>query len=298
MSSPVAATSSPVAQWGARGRHRHLAGHDVFTLDVPATAGEEAEPLLVLHGFPTSSFDFHLVLPALTQKRRVLLLDFVGFGLSDKPDIRYSIEMHADVVVAFVADAGVSELALLTHDMGDTVGGELLARQADGSWPVDVVRRVLTNGSIYIEDAHLSDGQQLLLSLPDEKLAVGLVDGAAMSSALRATFTPGAPVDEDELACAWELISRSDGHLLLPRLIRYVEDRRANQRRYTGAIEGHPSPLGVVWGVDDPIAVVSMTDRLGAARPDAEMRLLTGVGHYPMVESPATFTEAVSAFLD
>ena len=54
--------------------------------------------------------------------------------------------------------------------MGDTVGGELLARRAEGAWPVEVVHRVVTNGSIYIEQAHLTNGQQLLLELPDELL--------------------------------------------------------------------------------------------------------------------------------
>ncbi len=79
----------------------------------------------------------------------------------------------------------------------------------------------------------------------------------------------------------------------MPRLIRYIEERRRDEARYTGAIERHPSPLHVVWGVDDPIAVVGMTDRLRAARPDAVVELLDGVGHYPMIESPARFAAAV-----
>ena len=194
-----------------------LHGYDVFTIDVPAVS-EEAEPLLVLHGFPTSSFDFRPVVGHLAHRRRVLFLDFVGFGFSAKPDIRYSIEMHADVTMAFMGDVGVSEFSLLTHDMGDTVGGELLARHFEGRWPVDIVRRVLTNGSIYIEDAHLSDGQLLLLSLPDAALDLpAVVDGAAMAAALTATFSPGAEVEPGELAGACELIGHGNGQLLLPR---------------------------------------------------------------------------------
>jgi len=100
-------------------------------------------------------------------------------------------------------------------------------------------------------------------------------------------------VPDEELAAQWELIARADGHRLLPRLIRYIEERRRDEARYTGAIERHPSPLHVVWGVDDPIAVVAMTDRLRAARPDAVVELLDGVGHYPMIESPARFAAAV-----
>ena len=80
---------------------------------------------------------------------------------------------------------------------------------------------------------------------------------------------------------------------MLPRLIRYIEERRQNQARFTGAIESDPSPLHVAWGMDDPIAVASMVDTLCAARPDATVERLAGVGHYPMVEAPDRFLEAL-----
>ena len=147
-----------------------------------------------MHGFPTSSFDFHHVVDALAEHRRVLLFDMIGYGLSAKPDRAYTVDLQADVAQAFVADAGVSRLALLTHDLGDTVGGELLARQAEGRWPVEITRRVITNGSIYIEMAHLSTGQQLLLSLPDERLPdTAGIDGAALQASLAATFSAALP---------------------------------------------------------------------------------------------------------
>jgi pimeloyl-ACP methyl ester carboxylesterase len=193
-----------------------------------------------------------------------------------------------------VAEAGLSRLALLTHDMGDTVGGELLARQAEGGWPVEISRRVITNGSIYIEMAHLSTGQELLLGLPDEKLPDTIPnDGSTMSTSLAATYSPQTTPDQAELAAAWELISHRGGHQLLPRTIRYIEERRRNQARYTGAIETHPSPLAIVWGADDPIAVVEMATRLQTARPDASLTILDDVGHFPMVESARDFEEAV-----
>jgi pimeloyl-ACP methyl ester carboxylesterase len=283
-----------VREWDAAGERRELAGHAIFTLVAPALDGERDEPLLVLHGFPSSSYDFASVLDDLRRTRRVLLLDFLGYGLSAKPDQRYTLAEQADIAMAFTASVGVERIALLTHDMGDTVGGELLARQLDGSWPVEVTRRVLTNGSIYIDMAHLSPGQQLLLALPDEQMPPdGALDAASVQAGLAATFSAASTVPDDELAAQWELISRAGGHRMLPRLIRYIEERRRHEARYTGAIESHPSPLHVVWGVDDPIAVVAMTDRLLAARPDAVVELLDGVGHYPMIESPMRFAGAV-----
>src|SRR6202021_351736 len=125
-------------------------------------------------------------------------------------------------------------LALLPHDMGDTVGGELLARRAEGSWPVEVTRRVVTNGSIYIAQAHLTNGQQLLLSLPDELLAPGIpIDAASITRSLRQTFsaqTPAVPPGwpEDPVPAAAAQVVHDDGQLILPRLIRYIEEPRAN----------------------------------------------------------------------
>ena len=290
--------SPVVAAWERRGTYRTLAGLKTFTIDVAATGAETLEPLVVLHGFPSSSFDFHHVVDELARHRRVLLFDMIGYGLSAKPDRVYTIDMQADVAQAFVADAGVSTLALLTHDLGDTVGGELLARHAEGRWPVEVTRRVLTNGSIYIEMAHLSAGQELLLSLPDARLPDSAgIDGAAMQASLAATFSAGSRVEEAVMAGEWELISHDEGHLLLPRTIRYIEERRRNQARYTGAIESHPAPLAIVWGTEDPIAVATMATRLRGVRPDASLTWLEGIGHYPMLESPKNFLDAVAATL-
>ena len=291
-------------EWEASGTHRTLCGERVFTIDAPSIGAVRHEPLLILHGFPSSSFDYAAVLDGLRAGRRVLLFDMVGYGLSAKPDRAYSMALQADVASAFVAAVGVERLALLTHDMGDTVGGELLARRAEGRWGVEVTRRVLTNGSIYIDQAHLTDGQQSLLGLPDEVLPPGIpIDAASIARSLRETFSPLTPAvpdgwPEDPVPEAAAQVVHDEGHLLLPRLIRYIEERRANERRFTGAIETDSAPLHIVWGLDDPIAVPSMVDTLLAARPDATATLLEGVGHYPMVEAPARFLDAARHGLD
>jgi pimeloyl-ACP methyl ester carboxylesterase len=296
MSAPTGFATA--AEWEAIGQHRDLCEHDVFTVDAPSIGPETHEPLLILHGFPTSSFDFSAILDPLRAGRRVILFDGLGYGLSAKPDLHYTLALQADIAVALLAELGITRLGLLTHDVGDTVGGELLARRAEGSWPVEVTRRVVTNGSIYIDQAHLTNGQQLLLSLPDAKLTSDApVTAETITRSLRETFSPAVSLPPggsagDPLPATVEQIMGDDGHLLLPRLIRYIEERRQNESRFTGAIESDPSPLHIVWGMDDPIAVPSMVDTLLSARPDATVARLEGVGHYPMVEAPALFLAA------
>ena len=91
----------------AAGHYRRLAGHRIFVVDRPATTDLGREPLLVLHGFPTSSFDFHLVADELAQGRRLILVDFPGYGLSEKPDLPWTIDLAADTVAALTAELGL-----------------------------------------------------------------------------------------------------------------------------------------------------------------------------------------------
>jgi pimeloyl-ACP methyl ester carboxylesterase len=290
----VTATGDGVEAWAKHGAHHQALGHRVFVVDLRPTEAERSAgaPVLVLHGFPTSSHDWHQVLDELGRRHRIVLLDMLGYGLTDKPDQRYTLFEQADIVEAVARELKLEEITLVTHDMGDSVGGELLARDLDGTLPFDVTRRVLSNGSIYIEMAHLSDGQQLLLSLPDERLADGL-GRDALAAALRGTLAPDSTVPDEVLGIAAELVVRGDGDRLLPRTIRYVEERRRHEDRWTGAIERHPSPLTVVWGDADPIAVWPMAERLQDVRPDATLVRLRGIGHYPMLEAPDAFTSAV-----
>jgi pimeloyl-ACP methyl ester carboxylesterase len=286
--------NGPAEAWRGRGRMRTLGGHRIFTIEVPSRGRELHPPLLVLHGFPSSSFDFHRVVDRLAEDRRVVLFDMVGYGLSDKPDLHYTFGLQADIAMALVDELETDRLGLLTHDVGDTVGGELLARNLEGGWSVEITDRALTNGSIYMRWVRLSDGQRFLLDLPDQRLTAGSgPDRDTVVAGIAATFSPGTVVSPDELSAQWEMIAHLDGHLLLPRLIRYVEERRLHEERFTGAIERHPAPLTVVWGRDDPIAVVTMAEAL-ADLDGVRVHVLDGVGHYPMLEAPDRFLDALS----
>lgn len=296
----MSAAEELVADWAASGETIDAGGIAVWCARFPATATATtgAPPLLALHGFPTCSFDWRLVLPALRAGRDVVVLDFPGFGLSAKPDRRYGLRLSADAAEAVVDHFGLDHVDLLTHDMGDSVGGELLARSLEGTLRFTIGRRVLTNGSIYIDMAQLTAGQQMLLGLPDARVeGIGADGGANWARGVALTFAAGSEVDQDELDALALLANRDGGLGLLPRTIRYLEDRRAEERRFTGAIEVHPSPVGVVWGDQDPVAVLAMTDRFLEARPDAPRTVLTGVGHYPMIEAPDRFADAVLALL-
>ncbi len=287
--------SGIVRTWQASGSFIDTPEGRVFVRSVDAVEPDGSPTLFVLHGFPTSSFDFRLVLERLAHNRRVVLFDQIGFGLSDKPDRRYGIHLHADTAQRVLEHFSLDEVDLLTHDMGDSVGGELLARVVEGRVGTHIRRRVLTNGSIYLELAHLTTGQQLLSSLPDE--ATGPIPAENFVAGIAGTFARSFTPDPDEMAAHGELGETNGGLTLMARLIRYLEDRRREEDRYTGAIETHPSPLHIVWGELDPVADVAMSRRLLARRPDATLSILDSVGHYPMIEAPDRFVAEVLSAL-
>jgi pimeloyl-ACP methyl ester carboxylesterase len=279
-----------VRDWLDQGRFIEHEGRRIFVLDTNSHPGRS---VLILHGFPSSSFDWHLVVPELAKRSRVVTFDFLGFGLSDKPDAAYSLFAQADLAEKVAAECGVQRCVLVSHDMGDSVAAELLKRQAEGSLPFVVERSIVTNGSIFIEMAQLSAGQQLLLQLPDERLPEPLELGG-MRPGLRETFSSEHQPSDDELDAMVSLIRHNGGDQLLPRLIRYIEERRANQERWTSGLVGFTGPMTALWGEQDPIAVVAMTRHLKERRPETEVVTWPDVGHWPSLEAPERVSASIT----
>jgi pimeloyl-ACP methyl ester carboxylesterase len=294
-------TSQLVQDWESRGTRISVDGLEVFMIDAPAIGAESGDPLLILHGFPTASFDWRGVIePVRAAGRRVVLFDFLGFGLSDKPDVRYSIRGYADTAEAVARAARLERVVLVTHDLGDSVGGEILARSLEGTLDFEVTSRIITNGSIYMDLVQLTAGQQALLAAEDARFdlaALGIDPSVGFKGGVAGTFARPDDADEDEMTAQWELAAHNDGHQLLARTIRYIEDRRLEERRFTGAIEEHASPLHIIWGKLDPVAVYPMAIRLHEIRGEAPLVTLDDIGHYPMVEAPEAFSTAMLAGL-
>ena len=234
-----------------------------------------APPLLVLHGFPTSSIDFASVLPSLREGRRVVLVDLPGYGQSAKPDravlaVRPGRPGRGAARPAMGIDGG--RPAHPRH-------GRLRRRRAAGPQPrrharllgaVAACSATAASTSTWPTSPRASSSCCRCPTRRSTRTSAPDVD--ALSVALTATFAPaGSPAshpDLDHVRAAADLIVVSGGNRLLPRLIRYIEERRKHEDRWTGAIERHPAPLTVVWGDLDPIAVWEMTGRAGrAARP-------------------------------
>ena len=121
------------------------------------------ETLVILHGYPTSSFDYFKVLPALSKKYRVIIHDHLGFGFSDKPlDYSYSLIEQADVALQLWKQLGITKVTLLAHDYGTSVATEILARHNNQQIDLHIDKLIICNGSMHIELSKLRIIQKLL----------------------------------------------------------------------------------------------------------------------------------------
>lgn len=121
----MALAEIPLCVWRKRGQTFVFGGQTLRYW-----AAGQGEPLLLIHGFPTASWDWHYLWQPLAQRYRVIACDMLGFGDSAKPvNHDYSLLEQADLQQALLAHLNVDQpVHILAHDYGDSVAQELLAR--------------------------------------------------------------------------------------------------------------------------------------------------------------------------
>lgn len=258
-----------------------------FRIFCRVSAWSAAPWLTLLHGFPSSSWDYAKVLPGLEAGFRVLAFDFLGFGDSDKPRRWcYTIHQEADLTEAVWGHFGVRRTAIVAHDYGVSVAQELLARREQRAEAVEISGVSFLNGGLYA-DLHRPLAIQRLLRKP---LAGPLISALANERMFRrnfvAVFSPRHLPAREELNQHWRVLARRGGHRLAHRLIHYIADREQHCRRWEGAIESTRVPLQFVWGMADPVSGAHVAERIRARLPQARLVELTDVGHYPQLEVP------------
>jgi pimeloyl-ACP methyl ester carboxylesterase len=257
-----------------------------------------ATPILLLHGFPTSSHDFVKVWPRLAKKHPLIALDFVGFGMSDKPaTFGYGLFEQADVVLEVLQKLDVARVHIVAHDMGTSVATELCARRERGLLPIEMASLTLTNGSVFIELAHLAPAQHLLRAPKLGPIFARFASYTLFRRSMRKLFAEPDSVEESELREMWTLMSRDDGSARMAQIIDYIEQRHRYGRRWIGALERLDVPSLVLWGAHDPVAVLAIGERLGKTIPGTRLRVLRDLGHYPHVEGPDSFAAELLSFL-
>lgn len=254
----------------------------------------QGRPILLLHGFATSSYTWHAILPELSKNHRVIAIDLRGFGASDKPlDDRYSIQDQTEAVQAFIEQENLRDLTVIGHSYGGGITLTLALNAAQEKKPrirnivlIDTIAyrqpipiffkllQIPMVGDIgmTLVPPEIQAGQGLRLAYYDQDKISGqdvaeyanTLYSSAAKHALTKTIEQLIPENIDEIALRYKTIK-------LPTLI--------------------------VWCQQDKVVPVVLGLRLHEEMRSSELALFTHCGHMPQEEKPEDTVAAIQAFL-
>lgn len=275
-------------EWHAKGQSFSFKGHEIFF----RTDGDATLPTLVLiHGFPTCSWDWAKIWDQLLPHFHLVTLDMLGFGFSDKPKQNYSIFTQADIFDALLQHLNISQYHILAHDYGDTVAQELLARHHAAGHIQSVV---LSNGGLFPETHHPVLVQKLLLS-PLGFLIIKLFNYQKFKRNF--DHICAKRLSNEELTGYWNMLQYKGGVHIMHKLIAYMTERKQQRERWVGVLQQTQVPLRLIDGTLDPISGAHMVARYNELIKPEDVVELNDTGHYPQVESPEAFAQATLDFL-
>jgi pimeloyl-ACP methyl ester carboxylesterase len=221
--------------------------------------GTPGAPALVLvHGFPTSSIDYFALAGELGSEFDMFLLDFPGYGLSDKPPAPHVYSLFDDarlLVYAITQVWKLTEYRMLTHDRGSSVGMialEMLATQDPPAVPVDLI---LTNANIYLPLSNLTVFQTALLDPTTGRGTAAATTPEMLAAGLGAsTFMPRRTPEDPEIAALAKCFAHNDGIRVLPDTIQYLNERSAGETGWLEALSKSHVNTTVVWGIHDNVS--------------------------------------------
>ncbi|MDO6744042.1 alpha/beta hydrolase [Tenacibaculum soleae] len=278
------------ALWKSKGKIIKINNRNIFMID----EGNNDNTLVILHGYPTSSFDYYKALPFLTQHYRVIIHDHLGFGFSDKPlDYSYSLIEQADIALLLWQKLGLQNITLLTHDYGTSIATEIIARYNQNQLKVTVDKLILCNGSMHIELAKLRTIQKLLKNKITGKWVAKLANQAIFNQNIRNIYFDKSKISKAELNEMWFQINHNNGRNVIHLLSNYINERYFFWHRWIGALQRTKISTKIVWATHDPIAVKEIAEQLHKEIPNNKLFWLANTGHFPMLENPKEWCELV-----
>ena len=248
------------------------------------------EPIVLLHGFPTSSHLWSRVVPLLPDGHRVVVLDHLGYGRSDTatPSVALDLRSHADRVVAVLDHLGINFACIVGHDVGGGIAQSVAVRSphrvsrlclidsvAFDCWPT---RAVKVARAMMPLTRHLPPSW--ILSIVRSEMLRGYLDPE------RGTH------DVDVYLRPFLEESGRDA------LMQHMQALDATETQTLGArLKDIVSPTAILWGERDPFLPVSLGERLRAAIRGSTLEVVPGARHFLPEESAHTVAATVAALL-
>lgn len=260
-----------------------------------------APTVLLLHGFPSSSFMYRNLIPLLAPRYHVIAPDYPGFGFSDFPargDFDYSFDGYARLMKAFVDRLGVKSYALYIQDYGAPIGLRLALLD-----PKRVAALVVQNGNAYEEGLSAAwDPLKAYWSDPSaqnrEKLRAWLnADGIRAQYAAGLTAEQSNALAPETWTLDWALLGRPGNIDLQLDLFRDYQSNVALYPKFQEFLRTRRPPTLIVWGTRDPFFTVAGAKAYLRDVPDAELHLIDA-GHFALETRNGELAELMLSFFE
>lgn len=296
------------AQWQSLGTHVR------WRSSTPANDGAEvtvfsrrcgtpgAPALVCVHGFPTSSIDYFALARELDSEFDIFLLDFPGYGLSDKPAAPYVYSLYDDARLLVHAITQVWQLTdyrILTHDRGSSVGMIALGMLAAEDPPRPPADLIVTNGNIYLPLANLTAYQTALLDPATARDTAAATTPEALAAGMGAsTFMPRRTPADPEIAALAKCFAHNDGIRVLPDTIQYLHERAADETSWLQALSKSNVNTTLVWGLHDNVAPLRVPNHVWQTylkdKPGRNRYwVVPSADHYLQCDAPGQLAEII-----
>ncbi len=302
-----ATSTSRAEAWLARGKHFSWspAGESAAPVNVfHVELGDPDAPVLALvHGFPTCSIDWLEVAERLSPRYRVCMLDFPGFGFSEKPrGWGYSLRRDAELLDHYLTQiVGAQSVVMVAHDRGDSVSMIHTTNEVAGRAQAAVEHLVLCNANLFLPLSNLTDAQRLMLHNPElldqltpELLAAGM--GALM-------FTPARAPDDPGVQALAATFAHDGGVAVLHDTIQYLVERSIDETAWLQALAATTVPATLIWGVNDTVSPIRVATHVWQEhlmfKPGRNaFYLIPGANHYLQNDRPDALVQTLEHALD
>lgn len=281
-------------KWEKLGKYTKVFDRTIFMIDYENQSDSKKETLVILHGYPTSSYDYHKVLPQLAKKYRVILHDHLGFGFSEKPlDFSYSLIEQADIALQLWKQLSLKKVVLLAHDYGTSVCTEIIARHNKQQINLQIDKLILSNGSIHIEFSKLRTIQKLLKNKYTGKWVAKLTNYPIFKKNMRNVYFDKTKVTDEELKEMWLQLEYNNGRNVIHLLSNYINERYYFWHRWVGALKETSINTTIIWAENDPIAIPKIAELLHKEISDNKIFWMKNCGHFLMLEQPKEWSSLV-----
>lgn len=272
---------------------------EVFT----RRCGTPGAPALVcVHGFPTSSIDYHGLVGELGAEFDIFTLDFPGYGLSGKPPHPHVYSLYDDarlLVHAINEIWQLSEYRMITHDRGSSVGMIALAMLANhdtNSLPVDVF---MTNANIFLPLANLTAFQVALLDDATGRATAAATTPDMLAAGLgMTTFMPRRGPQDPEIMALAKSFAHNDGISVLPDTVKYLHERAADETGWLERLSGIDVNTTLIWGLHDAVAPLRVANHVWQTylknKPgQSRYWVVPGADHYLQCDAPSEVAQII-----